>query len=144
MRILVVEDEPDMAMLLTSRLAASGFIADSVGNGTDAELAVSTVAYGVALVDRRLPDGDGAALIGRLRLRSPGLPVILITALDAVAHRVAGLDAGADDYIVKPFDNDELLARIRAALRRPGAAVSPSVVCGQSVYADVNLQFWRL
>ena len=131
MRILIVEDEAELATLLAARLGAAGFVVDCLGDCADAFEAVLGAPYGLVLLDRRLPDGDGAALIPRLRTARPGLAVILLTALDQVAERVGGLDAGADDYLVKPFDMDELLARIRAALRRPGAAPSPPILCGQ-------------
>jgi DNA-binding response OmpR family regulator len=131
MRILVVEDEPDMARLIAARLAAAGMLCDTVGSCAEAEAAVAVAPFALALVDRRLPDGDGADLVRRLRRVRPGLPVILVTALDAVAHRVQGLDAGADDYLTKPFAGDELLARIRAALRRAGGEAAPPINCGR-------------
>jgi DNA-binding response OmpR family regulator len=131
MRILVVEDEAEMARLLAARLADAGFLADRVGTCAEAQEAVALHAYALVLLDRRLPDGDGAALVRRLRARRPGLPVILVSALDAVADRVLGLDAGADDYLTKPFDAAELLARIRAALRRPGGEAPPPILCGR-------------
>jgi DNA-binding response OmpR family regulator len=130
MRVLVVEDEPDMSRLLGVRLSGAGFIADRVGSCAEALAAMSLAPYGVALVDRRLPDGDGASLIKPMRVSQPGLPVIVISALDSVRNRIDGLDAGADDYLIKPFDGDELLARIRAALRRRGATLAPPIVCG--------------
>ncbi len=131
MRILVVEDEPDMARLIAARLAAAGMLCDTVRSCAEAEAAMAVAPFALALVDRRLPDGDGAGLVRRLRHARPGLPVILVTALDAVAHRVQGLDAGADDYLTKPFAGDELLARIRAALRRAGGEAVPPITCGR-------------
>lgn len=131
MRILVVEDEAEMARLLAARLDAAGFIADRVGSCAEAEEAVALAPYALLLLDRRLPDGDGAALVPRLRARQPDVPIILVSALDGVADRVRGLDSGADDYLGKPFDGDELLARIRAALRRPGGQTPPPVLCGR-------------
>jgi len=130
MRILVVEDEPDMARLLTARLAAAGFLADHAASGEDAEHAAALHPYALLLLDRRLPDGDAAGRLPALRRVRPGVPIILVSALDAVADRVQGLDAGADDYLTKPFDGDELIARIRAALRRPGGASPPPIACG--------------
>lgn len=138
MRILVIEDEPDMARLIAARLAAAGFVVDRAGTIAEAEAAIAETRHAVAVLDRRLPDGDGAAAIARLRAKRPGLPVILVTALDAVAHRIQGLDAGADDYVTKPFDADELLARIRAALRRPGGAAPPPIACGALVFEPVH------
>jgi DNA-binding response OmpR family regulator len=86
------------------------------------------------LLDRRLPDGDGLALLRRMRCSQPGVPVIVLTALDSVPDRVHGLDAGADDYVSKPYNCDELLARIRAALRRPGGEAAPRIVCGEITF----------
>jgi DNA-binding response OmpR family regulator len=82
------------------------------------------------LLDRRLPDGEGLAVIPSLRRSNPGVPVIVLTALDSIGARVEGLDRGADDYIVKPFAFAELLARMRAALRRPGGDPPPPILCG--------------
>jgi len=134
MRILVVEDEAEMARLLAARLGAAGFLADQAGTAEDALHAAALHPYALVLLDRRLPDGDGAALVPALRRARPGVPIILVSALDGVAERVHGLDAGADDYLAKPFDGDELLARIRAALRRPGAAPPPPIRCGGLVF----------
>lgn len=131
MRILVVEDEPEMSRLLAAALVAAGYTVDRAATCADAEEAVWAAPCALALVDRRLPDGDGAGLVARLRRMRPGLPVILVSALDAVSDRVDGLDAGADDYLTKPFDRAELLARVRAALRRPGGAPAPPILCGR-------------
>jgi two-component system OmpR family response regulator len=134
MRILVVEDEAEMALLLAARLSAAGFLADRVACCGDALHAAALHPYALMLLDRRLPDGDGAAMVPALRRARPGVPIILVSALDGVADRIKGLDAGADDYLTKPFDGDELLARIRAALRRPGGTAPPPVVCGGLVF----------
>lgn len=130
MRILVVEDEAEMARLLAARLGAAGFLADQAASAAEALEAATLHPYALVLLDRRLPDGDGAGLVPALRRARPGVPIIVVSALDGVADRVQGLDAGADDYLAKPFDGDELLARIRAALRRPGAAPPPPITCG--------------
>jgi DNA-binding response OmpR family regulator len=102
MRILVVEDEAELAQLIIESLRRSGFEADLAPTLEDARIAIGAQSYSLALLDRRLPDGDSVHL----------------TALDAVSDKIAGLDAGADDYLTKPFDINELLARIRANLRR--------------------------
>lgn len=125
MRILIVEDEAEMAGLVAARLEAAGFIVDVVSDCGGAEAAVTVAPYGLVLLDRRLPDGDGKGLIARFRRLRPGMPVILISALDGVDDKVGGLDAGADDYLTKPVHADELMARIRTTLRRPAVGLPP-------------------
>lgn len=134
MRVLFVEDEPEMARLVGVNVGAAGFTVDRVTSIGDADAALKVARYALVLLDRRLPDGDGLTLIGRVRRTQPGVPVIVLSALDAVLDRVRGLDKGADDYLPKPFDTDELLARIRAALRRPGAEDAPPIACGRLAF----------
>jgi two-component system OmpR family response regulator len=131
MRILLVEDEADMARAVAETVRASGFVVDIAGTLDEAETSIALARYGLVILDRRLPDGEGMRLIPRLRSTQPGVPVILVSALDRVADRVRGLDEGADDYLGKPFDRDELMARIRAALRRPGPEPTPPMRCGR-------------
>jgi DNA-binding response OmpR family regulator len=126
MRILVVEDEPEMAGLLVDRLKRSGFDTDCEASIKAASAAVEAGAYSLAVLDRRLPDGDGVSLIPLIRRSHPGVRILMLTALDSVTDRILGLDAGADDYLTKPFDIDELLARIRANLRRSSAGTKAS------------------
>ena len=132
MRILLVEDEPEMARLIVECLNQSGFDADHVATIGKARESIGAHTYSLALLDRRLPDGDGVALIEDIRCTHPGVRVLMLTALDSVFDKIVGLDAGADDYLAKPFDRDELLARIRANLRRSGAAAGaqPPVTVG--------------
>ena len=130
MRILLIEDEAEMARLLASRLASEGFVIDRERTLADALSAARGSTYELVLLDRRLPDGDGLSVLPTLRGIQPGVRVIMLTALDAVIERVSGLDAGADDYLIKPFEEEELLARIRACLRRPGSEVQPPVIVG--------------
>jgi DNA-binding response OmpR family regulator len=130
MRVLLIEDEPEMARLVGTSVTRAGYVVDTAGTIDEAEAAIGLARYSLVLLDRRLPDGDGLALLPRIRTRQPGVPVIVLTALDAVPDRVRGLDAGADDYIGKPYEADELLARVRAALRRPGGEAAPPIVCG--------------
>lgn len=137
MRILIVEDQPEMASLLAERLTQSGYIADSVGTLADAMEALKQYEYPMMLLDRRLPDGDGVSILPMVRSTKPGLRVMLVTALRSIDERVSGLDAGADDYLTKPFDVDELLARIRAVLRRPDGACAPPVLLGDLSF-DLN------
>lgn len=111
-------------------LGEAGFAVDWVTDGRAAELALANGVYDLAVLDLGLPHKDGMALLRELRGRGQGLPVLVATARDAVADRIAGLNAGADDYVLKPFDLDELVARVRALLRRPGAAAGPALRCG--------------
>ncbi|QGM44778.1 response regulator transcription factor [Methylocystis heyeri] len=139
MRVLLVEDEPEMARALGARLGRSGFIADCVGALEEARAALQCHRYGLALVDRRLPDGDGLALLPELKRLQPGIRILVLTACETVSDRICGLDAGADDYLPKPFDPDELMARIRACLRRPGAQPTPPVVLAKLSF-DLSTQ----
>ena len=134
MRMILVEDEPEMSRLIAQCVTDAGYMVDRVGSLAEAEAALAVRRYALALLDRRLPDGDGLALLPFLRSSSPGTPVIVLTALDEVREKVRGLNAGADDYLAKPFDMDELLARIRAALRRPGGEPPPAIRCGDVVF----------
>ncbi|MEH2508805.1 DNA-binding response OmpR family regulator [Nitrobacteraceae bacterium AZCC 1564] len=119
MRLLLVEDEPEMAAALSAALIGYDILVDCVGSLADADEAVSTAAYSAILLDRQLPDGDGLTLIPKLRARGTNTPVIVLTARGDLADRVTGLNTGADDYLGKPFAIEELLARLRAVLRRP-------------------------
>jgi len=127
MRILLVEDEAEMAGALASALKRYDMIVDHVPTLAEAEEAISADVHAAVLLDRQLPDGDGIALIPKLRARADGVPIIVLTARGELADRVAGLDSGADDYLAKPFAVEELLARLRAVLRRP-AGVQPDII----------------
>jgi DNA-binding response OmpR family regulator len=137
MRVLVVEDQLDLSSFIAERLEHSGYVVDRVGTLADAIEAVRTHDYPVMLLDRRLPDGDGVAILPEVRAARPGIRVLVVTALRSIDDRIDGLDAGADDYLTKPFDPNELLARIRASLRRPGSAVLPRVIVG-AISFDLN------
>ena len=125
MRILLVEDDPMIGEVVLDALRAEHYATDWVKDGQMAETALSTTAYDLVLLDLGLPRQDGLSVLRALRARRQRMPVLIATARDAVADRVAGLDAGADDYIVKPYDLDELLARIRALLRRAAGRAEP-------------------
>ena len=120
MRLLIVEDNEELAKLLSEGLIAAGFAADVVGNVGDAHQVLTTKHYSAVVLDLGLPDEDGVAVLRALRLRENPIPVLVLTARSGVYDRVAGLRDGADDYLVKPFTFDELVARIQALLRRPG------------------------
>jgi DNA-binding response OmpR family regulator len=118
LRVLLVEDEPEMASALTVALKKYDMVVDHVATLADAEEAVRANTHDAILLDRQLPDGDGLGLIPKLRAKGAAIPVIVLTARGDLADRVAGLDIGADDYLAKPFAVEELLARLRAVLRR--------------------------
>lgn len=122
MRILVVEDEPKIAGFLTRGLTGEGHRVEVVPDVESARLSLVAETYDLLLVDRMLPDGDGLAVIRELRRRGGRTPAICLTARDRVEERVEGLYGGADDYLVKPFEFDELLARIAAVTRRTPTA----------------------
>ncbi len=124
MRILLVEDDPMIGASVREGLRQDGFVVDWAQDGLAADAALAAERFDLVLLDLGLPRLTGRALLERMRGRGSDVPVIILTARDAIEERVAGLDAGADDYLVKPFDLDELAARIRAvARRRTGRAV---------------------
>jgi DNA-binding response OmpR family regulator len=125
MKVLIIEDSPRMARALQKGLREEGYSADVAADGAGGLHLARTGEYDAALLDLGLPDRDGLALLRELRRSRSDLPVILVTARDSVEDRVQGLDAGADDYLAKPFSFHELLARLRAVLRRPGARAEP-------------------
>jgi two-component system response regulator QseB len=130
MRVLLVEDDPMIGRAVTVGLRDAGYAVDWARDGAEAELAVGTGVYDLALLDLGLPRRSGLEILKGVRRSGASLPILIITALDSVADRVAGLDAGADDYLVKPFDLDELLARARAVIRRQGGRSSAEIVYG--------------
>ncbi|QCB41161.1 response regulator transcription factor [Sphingomonas sp. PAMC26645] len=131
MRLLVVEDHRELAGLVIERLARAGLVADWYDTVDMARLAIQAADYGAILLDLSLPDGDGLTLLRWLRTTGSEVPVLILTARSAVADRVAGLDAGADDYLVKPFATDELVARVQALLRRASTGHAMMWRCGR-------------
>lgn len=130
MRLLIVEDDPVLSDGLGVGLGLSGFTVDAVATLADARAALREAEFAGVVLDVMLPDGLGTQLLAEMRAEENMLPVLLLTARDRVSDRVSGLDAGADDYLGKPFDLDELAARIRAMLRRHEGRASPTIVCG--------------
>jgi two-component system, OmpR family, response regulator len=137
MRILLVEDQRKLARLLQSGLREEQVTADIATTGGDGLWLATENPYDVVVLDRMLPDLDGLELCRRIRAVDDRTPVLMLTALDAVHDRVAGLEAGADDYLVKPFAFDELLARLHALARRGGVA-RPSVLRVGDLAVDVT------
>lgn len=118
MRLLIVEDERDLASAVADHLRAQGHAVDVAGDLATAADAVAGIDYDLMLLDLHLPDGDGIAFLRGLRRQAVRVPVLIGTARDRITDRIAGLEAGADDYLVKPYDLDEMLARIAAIRRR--------------------------
>jgi DNA-binding response OmpR family regulator len=134
MRILLIEDEPELSSFLCNHLKVAGYIIDAVKTIEEAQAASSCHRYDFSIVDRYLPDGDGIKLIPVLKNEQPTIQILVVTACAAVAERIYGLDSGADDYISKPFDIDELTARLRACLRRSSKSLEPNLVLGAICY----------
>jgi DNA-binding response OmpR family regulator len=122
-RILLVEDHERLALLVSNGLGAAGIAVDAVPRIDAAWSALQQMSYGALVLDRGLPDGDGLTLLKRLRDAELSVPCLVLSARDALNDRVEGLDAGADDYLPKPFAMDELVARVRALLRRPAESL---------------------
>ena len=130
MRVLLVEDDPMIGKSVQQGLRQDGYAVDWLRDGEAAELALATTPYEMLLLDLGLPRRSGLELLARLRGSDNRIPVLVITARDSVADRIAGLDTGADDYLVKPFDLDELAARMRAVVRRHAGRADPVIVLG--------------
>ncbi|WP_394789011.1 response regulator [Rhodoferax sp.] len=125
MRLLLVEDDPMIGETVLDVLRAEHFAVDWVKDGAMADTALRSQQYDLVLLDLGLPKRDGLEVLAALRQRKDATPVLIVTARDAVADRIKGLDAGADDYVLKPYDIDELLARIRALTRRSAGRADP-------------------
>ncbi len=130
MRILLIEDDAMIGKAVRRGLADAGFAVDWVTDGRAAELALANDVYDLAVLDLGLPKKDGMAILASMRSMDNAMPVLIASARDAVRDRIAGLEAGADDYVLKPFDFDELVARVRALLRRNAGSGSPLLTFG--------------
>ncbi len=137
MRVLVVEDDPRLAALIARGLREESYAVDTCDNGKSAIMQAAVNSYDAVVLDVMLPGVDGLTVVSTLRERHIHTPVLMLTARDTVPDRIAGLDAGADDYLVKPFDFGELLARLRALLRRP-EAVQPMRVTIADLEIDLQ------
>lgn len=142
MKILLVEDDAMIGRAVKQGLTAEGFTVDWVQDGISAELAVDNAGYDLAILDLGLPRKDGLQLLASVRKKGNRIPVLIATARDAVADRIAGLNAGADDYVVKPFDLDELVARIRALIRRSAGNASSVQSSGVLTINTVKKAVW--
>lgn len=130
MRLLFAEDEPELRAVAVRRLKEEGFGVDGCADGQEALAYAESTDYDVIILDIMMPKVDGLSVVRKLRQCGNNVPVLLLTAKDAVSDRVAGLDAGADDYLTKPYAFDELLARIRALLRRQSSEKSDCMSVG--------------
>ena len=138
MHLLIIEDEPKTATYLKKGLVENGFVVDHANNGQDGLFLATTGNYDIVIVDVMLPLIDGWTVVKQFRESGKSVPVLFLTALDAVNNRVKGLELGADDYLVKPFAFSELLARVRTLLRR-GQTIQPELLC----IADLEIDLLR-
>lgn len=143
MRILIVEDEQRLARLLRKSLMEEGHAADIANSGEEALDWVASAEYDAIILDVMLPGMDGITVCRELRTRRVQVPILLLTARDGIEDRVTGLDAGADDYLTKPFAFAELSARLRALSRRPVETLSPILVVGDLRLDPTTRQVWR-
>ncbi|WP_341910486.1 response regulator [Ferrovibrio terrae] len=130
MRLLLIEDEERLRELVQQSLVRAGFTVDATGTAEDAQAALSTTQYDVIVLDLGLPDADGITVLQDLRQRRDATPVLVLTARDGVDDRVSGLNSGADDYLLKPFAMPELIARLKALLRRPAGILGTVLEAG--------------
>ncbi|MBQ2812976.1 MAG: response regulator transcription factor [Clostridia bacterium] len=137
MRILVAEDEKSLNRVITKQLKASGYSVDSCFNGEEAYDMISMTEYDAAVFDVMMPKTDGFTLLKKIRREGNELPVLFLTARDSIEDRVEGLDIGADDYLVKPFAFEELLARIRVLIRKNSVSKS-NVICVGDLTVDIS------
>ena len=138
MRILLIEDDAMIGKAVRQGLTQAGFAVDWVTDGRAAELSLANDVYDLAILDLGLPKKDGMAILTTLRAMGNSTPVLIASARDTVRERIAGLEAGADDYVLKPFDLDELVARVRALLRRHAGSGSPVLSFGALVLDPVR------
>jgi len=141
MRLLLVEDNRTLAEWLAKTLLRSQYAVDSVYNGDDADFLLRTQTYDVVLLDLALPKMGGHDVLRRLRERGNSTPVLVLTANNTIRSRIHELDQGADDYVAKPFDVEELEARIRVLLRRSANVANPQVACADLVYSGATREF---
>lgn len=140
--VLLIEDDALVAHGLAAGLRLHGFTVDHAATAAAAEAAVATAQFDICILDLGLPDADGSELLARWRARGWQTPLLVLTARDAISHRVRGLQLGADDYVLKPFDLEELVARVHAILRRAAGRSSDRVSHGDLVYEPSTGRAW--
>ncbi len=138
MRLLLIEDNKRLAGAIAQHLKTAGFAVDRVGLAAEASAAVATARYDAIVLDLGLPDGDGLRVLEAARSGGMSTPILILTARDGLDDRINGLNAGADDYLLKPFAMGELVARLKALLRRPGAALGSTLEAGNLSLDTVN------
>ena len=138
MRLLVVEDHEILAKAIKIAFEREGYVVDTVLTCEDGHAATETVSYDAVILDRGLPDDDGLNLLREMRSRGNPTPVLLLTARNQLTERIEGLDSGGDDYVAKPVDMDELIARVRALLRRPAISLALVLTVGNLEYDTRN------
>ncbi len=143
MRVLLIEDEPVLGQAVQEQVAADGHAVDWVTRLDEADAALRAVDYGLVLLDLHLPDGRGLDLLKTMRRGGDQRPVIILTARDQISDRIDGLNAGADDYLVKPFDLDELSARVMAVSRRYAGNPNPVITAGDLKIDKTARRVWR-
>jgi DNA-binding response OmpR family regulator len=142
MRILLIEDMKVLASMMEEALINDGFVVDVAGSLDEATAATGCAPYDIVLLDRKLPDGDGLSWLRTRRRSGFSCPAIIMTAVAGVNDRIEGLNAGADDYVAKPFSVEELIARIRAILRRPPSIQDANLRAGNLEFDTVSRQVW--
>lgn len=141
MRILVVEDNVELAQWLVRTLRGEKYTVDLITNGADADFALKSEKYNLVILDLTLPKLDGKTVLRRLRARQDSTPVMVLTANNTIQSRVSELDEGADDYMAKPFEIEELEARIRVLLRRSSGQANPVMACGDLTFNTKSREF---
>jgi DNA-binding response OmpR family regulator len=143
MRILVIEDERRLCSIIKRGLIEEGYAVDTSYDGEEGEYLAETTPYDLIILDIMLPKKDGIEVCQNLRLKRVNTPILMLTAKDTIEDRVRGLDAGSDDYLIKPFAFNELLARIRALLRREGSSKSSELHIGNLIMDTLSREVWR-
>jgi len=138
MRLLLIEDDPHLSELIPKALRATGFAVDTCELADEACCALKDGAFETVILDLGLPDHDGMTVLREMRRDGDTTPVLILTARDGLADRVSGLNAGADDYVLKPFEMEELIARLKALLRRPGGALGTTLTAGNIILNSVS------